>query len=518
MQPLLPALIPLLAAPLAAQTHDDWRTDVGPPQNWVVSDSEGFVYSIDLGYNVSRIAPDGTVLWTERHDVGAANNHEHAHQCVVDSQDKVIVTGYSEDTGEYLTVKWDKQGNKEWVHLYKEGLADEAFKIGIDAQDNIYVSGHSYNAATFNRDLLTISLDAQGQLRWAKRLDIGGSERPTGMQVHADGRVGIGGVAGGSTVLAVSYDTHGNELWHNTYYPCNIPANGMGMTSDGAIYVCGMTVSYGGILCFGPTGQLEWIFEHNRPGFPIWSNYRRLVVDSQDRAIVCGQADGLGGYTDWSTVCVDRQGNLVWEDYVNGYESNDEWAEAIAVGADDSVYVGGKICNNTTSSWMHGLVVKWDRHGQRVWEHHYDGVGGGTILASGLVLDAYERVLALTSFVTRVSDSQKLELGLRNIVAGSTAELQVLDAAPGEAVTFLASFAGTGDGPCPPRLGGLCLDLLAPIRVLGTASADTAGFAQLTVSIPSGAAGRTLAAQAVTRRGAAGALSISSNVALAVID
>jgi hypothetical protein len=511
-------LATLLSPALAAQTVDDWRTDVGPPQNWIVADSQGFAYSIDLGYNVSRLDPNGNVLWTDRHDVGLSNNHEHAHQCVVDSQDKVIVTGYSEDTGEYLTVKWDAQGNKEWVHLYKEGLADEAFKIGIDAQDNVYISGHSYNAATFNRDLLTISLDPHGQLRWARRLDIGGSERPTGMEVHDDGRVGIGGVAGGSTVLAVSYDSNGNELWHNTYYPCNVPANSMGMTSDGSIYICGVTVSYGGLLCFGPTGQLEWIFEHNRPGFPIWSNYRRMVVDSQDRAILCGQADGVGGYTDWSTVCVDRQGQLVWEDYVNGFESNDEWAEAIAVGADDAVYVGGKICNNTTSSWMHGLVVKWDRHGNRIWQHDYEGTGGGTILASGLTLDAYERVLALTSYVTRVSDTQKLQLGLRHVIAGATGELHVLNAAPGEAVHFLASFAGMGDGPCPPRLGGLCLDLLPPIRSLGTINADASGFASMQIAIPAAAAGRSLTTQAVVRRGTSGAASLSSNVVSTTID
>ncbi|MAW59768.1 MAG: hypothetical protein CMJ94_02910 [Planctomycetes bacterium] len=513
----LTALAPVLAAPLAAQTADDWRTDVGPPQNWVVGDSQGFVYSIDLGYNVSRLAPDGSVLWTRRHDVGASNNHERAHQCVVDSEDNVIVTGYSEDTGEYLTVKWDAAGNKQWVHLYREGLADEAFKIGIDAQDNVYVSGHSYNGATFNRDLLTISLDPQGQLRWAKRLDVGGTERPTGMQVHPDGRVGIGGGAGGSTVLAVSYDAQGNELWHNTYYPCNIPANGMGMTSDGAIYVCGMTVSHGGVLCFGPTGQLEWVFEHNRPGFPIWSNYRRLVVDSQDRAIVCGQADGLGGYTDWSTVCIDRQGQLVWEDYVNGFETNDEWAEAIAVGADDAVYAGGKICDNTTSSWMHGLVVKWDRDGNRLWEHHYQGTGGGTILAGGLRLDAYERVLALTSSVTRISDTGKLQLGARDVVAGAQAELHVLNALPGEAVGFLVSFAGTGAGPCPPRLGGLCLDLLAPVQLLGIVRAAANGEARLNIRIPAGAAGRSLDLQAVVRRGPAGGQSISSQLVHAVI-
>src|SRR5687767_5352035 len=59
---------------------------------------------------------------------------------------------------------------------------------------------------------------------------------------------------------------------------------------------------------------------------------------------------------------------------------------------------------------------------------------------------------------------------------GRTVDVVVSGAAVGETVGLWASRAGTGPGPCPAPLGGLCLDLVAPSFV-GAAVADAAGVA-----------------------------------------
>lgn len=169
-----------------AQTVDDWRTDIGSWPIYLGSDSTNHTYAIDGGFNVYRLDPDGNLLWTRRHDVGAANNHEKSFQFVIDSQDSVIVAGYSEDTYEFMTVKWDPQGVMQWAHLFRDGLADEAYKIGIDGDDNVYVTGHSLDGATFIKDFMTVSIDPFGNTCWFRRHSLGG------------------------TVVAVAYDGDGN--------------------------------------------------------------------------------------------------------------------------------------------------------------------------------------------------------------------------------------------------------------------------------------------------------------------
>ncbi|TAH39643.1 MAG: hypothetical protein EYC70_02315 [Planctomycetota bacterium] len=85
----------------------------------------------------------------------------------------------------------------------------------------------------------------------------------------------------------------------------------------------------------------------------------------------------------------------------------------------------------------------------------------------------------------------------------------------GEAVYFLYSLAGIGAGPCPAQLGGLCLDLLAPLQVLGNRNADGAGRAVLPVNVPARAPLLEVHLQAVAARGTQ---SVKTNSTSALIE
>ncbi len=105
-----------------------------------------------------------------------------------------------------------------------------------------------------------------------------------------------------------------------------------------------------------------------------------------------------------------------------------------------------------------------------------------------------------------------LVLGQSDLHQGQQATWTVTGAVPGETVHFALSLAGVGPGPCPPQLGGLCVDLIPPLRLLGSAVADGAGVAQLTVTVPDSAPEGSFAhAQAVARRGPDGSESVKSN-------
>jgi hypothetical protein len=71
------------------------------------------------------------------------------------------------------------------------------------------------------------------------------------------------------------------------------------------------------------------------------------------------------------------------------------------------------------------------------------------------------------------------------LVRGLETEFHVTNSLPSDQVVFLFSLTGIEDngGPCPPILGGLCVDLLDP-RILGNTRADASGTATLTRRIP----------------------------------
>ncbi len=103
-------------------------------------------------------------------------------------------------------------------------------------------------------------------------------------------------------------------------------------------------------------------------------------------------------------------------------------------------------------------------------------------------------------------------LSQTSLFRGFPATLTLENANPNELVYFLYSRVGSGSGPCISALGGLCLDLLPPIILNNTATADASGVATMTRTVPSGAPLITIWSQAVIQRGAGGADSVKSNV------
>ncbi len=97
------------------------------------------------------------------------------------------------------------------------------------------------------------------------------------------------------------------------------------------------------------------------------------------------------------------------------------------------------------------------------------------------------------------------------LVRGTTATLTTTGASDGERVWFLYSLAGTGSGPCPPQLGGLCLDLLNPVSIAGS-SISSGGSANFNIAVPGGAPLIPVHLQAVIQRGAGNVDSVKSNV------
>jgi hypothetical protein len=86
-----------------------------------------------------------------------------------------------------------------------------------------------------------------------------------------------------------------------------------------------------------------------------------------------------------------------------------------------------------------------------------------------------------------------------------------LNAQPGETVFLAYSFAGIGAGPSIPQLGGLSLDLLAPVALFQTLTANASGHAQASFTVPANAPLIGVHLQAAIARGAGGTSSVLTN-------
>ena len=414
--------IPLaLAAVASAQAPTvGYRADVGFPVGIGFGsgghfevDSTDHVYAAPggAGYALTRVDPDGRVLWT-RQVTGVGTMK--AFDVAVDSQDNAILTGYDQGTFSFVTTKFDSAGNELWKRVRKDGLKDEAFSIAVDAADNVYVTGHSTNATTFSVEFMTIKYDSAGNEQWLRRGPFG---QPIRLEVTSAGRVAITGDAG-NAFITVSYDTDGNELWADDYTPATARPYDLEILESGDVFVCGSggPELTGLVVHYAPDGEIEWVANHTSP-LGGWDLYRAMTIASSGNVVAVGQA--ING---WTVTVFDAAGQFLWNQFHpwSGSNGSGEYAFGVTTDAAGAVYVSGgmgpDICPLGAFNGTDSVLRKYSAEGVLLWERQMACTGSntGTVALDargGILFAAWEEIIRLDPNCALQAGSEIVRLG-----------------------------------------------------------------------------------------------------------
>ena len=359
--------------------------------------------------------------------------------------------------------------------------------------------------------------------------------------LHADPRPAIS--PDGSLVFVGSVDTaQSGRLWALSTSDGSVQWTGQVLQWSSGLYdrfewndilidpngnVVAMGWDAGSLVTFRMDGSEVWHVISAFTNYP--SNF---VIDPQGRVF---------GYSYWGFRAFDSGGNLVWDNWYYFYAGND----ALAVGPGDLIFAayGGRVRGHDrddgnivwANTFPYGAIqilyepvrdrvyavgtdyqdrqiLALNRFGAVQWQAAWPGFANRAPVASadGSVLYIADQDGAIYA-ISAGAATPPLYLTAGLLIRGLSSDLTVQAASPGETVHYLYSLQGTGAGPCPSQLGGLCLDILNPVRTAGSAVADASGRAVLRVTVPASAPLVDVHIQAVARRGAGGASSVKSN-------
>src|SRR4030095_7586547 len=130
-------------------------------------------------------APDwATVKWNSQGDFqwvqrfnGPGSGSDYSQAIATSDSGNVYVTGivWGNNNTDFATIKYNSTGVQQWVKYYNGGSIytahDGGFSIAVDLSGNVYVTGDSKNPNSNNFDYVTIKYFASGIQQWVTRFN-----------------------------------------------------------------------------------------------------------------------------------------------------------------------------------------------------------------------------------------------------------------------------------------------------------------------------------------------------------
>jgi len=345
-------------------------------------DSDGTVYVTgclyisrsEYDYLTTAYSTAGIPLWTNRYSYiywsgSPIYNHAIPSGVVVGSSNKVYVAGTTwgdpqyEASGmfDFATVAYSQAGAPLWTNRY-DGTGNgfyQARAVAVGGNGNIYVTGYRVTGSSFSSEFVTIAYTTVGVPLWVNRYGtLQNQADARALAVDDFGHVYVVGRAQRSSnsyvsdydYTTIAYSTNGSPLWTNRF---SISANGdnevqaVGVDRSGKVYLTG----YAGLLNSSNTRDYVTI-AYSSSGTPLWTNRydgpgntndyaRALAVGSDGTVYVSGYSWGAGSFYDYLTLAYSSDGVPLWTNRFNGPGNGYDQAFAMAVDGSGNIYVTG---------------------------------------------------------------------------------------------------------------------------------------------------------------------------------
>lgn len=365
----------------------------------VDNESNVYVASGPWGWGILKYNPAGDTAWTRKQGF---DYYDCPHTIAVDDSGNVYVAGMCDN--DYLTVKYKSNGDTVWTRTYNGpgSVSDEIYAMAVDGNENVYVTGRSFNAS-YNGDYLTIKYKSNGDTAWVRRYNGSGNgdDWPHAIAVDNIGNSYVTGeikVTGGKYDYAtIKYSSTGDTLWVKTY---NGPRNdndeaySIAVDDSGYVYVTGKSCNTGGVgsnedyatIKYNPDGDTAWVRRYNGA-----SNFTDCAVavalDANRDVYVGGWSVGASGNQDCATIKYTPAGDTTWVRTYNGPANNAEWVSAMAVDSNGNAYITGWNYGSGGGFDCDYLTIKYTSSGTQEWIKKYNGTADSADMAYAITVD-----------------------------------------------------------------------------------------------------------------------------------
>ncbi len=257
--------------------NSTWGTAEPDTGTSVVCDSSGNIYVAgDVDEDPSEFATDnitvvkfnstGHFKW-ERRWGGPENDW--ASAICLDSNEDVIVAGstvsLSDPDSDIVLIKYNKDGQREWVKNWGSTASDGADDLILDSQDNIFVAGTTWGFDDPNGDIILVKFNKTGDYKDHTLWGYSGYDGARAIAMDSLENIYMGGASETNYFTIIKFNKTGAQLWNKSWGSTGVACRSLVVDSQKNIYVAGFTDS----MAAEYTDMLLMKYNHSRPDISI---------------------------------------------------------------------------------------------------------------------------------------------------------------------------------------------------------------------------------------------------------
>jgi uncharacterized delta-60 repeat protein len=283
------------------------------------------------------------------------------------------------------------QAELRWLAEYNGSNIEQSYcpeDMILDGQGNIYLTGHTTVVAPWEYDLMAMKYTSGGQLFWVHNYNESSHSSDNGLFLKLDsqGNLVVTGISKRTNesiaFTIVKYDTSGAQAWVETYpNPPSLETelNGMGLDSDGNIYLCGsipdsgVTVGFDIVLLkYNADGQLLWQTRYNGPDSEF-TMAAGMIVDSTGDIIIAGhEINSPNENYNSMLMKYNTDGEQIWKTIYFEPELCSNRPTCLSKDSDGNIVVSGIVTNPGESTDY--LTIKYDPLGNIDWVRRFEPI------------------------------------------------------------------------------------------------------------------------------------------------
>ncbi len=302
-----------------------------------------------------------------------------------DGDGNIIITGSTSIPGneDFLTVKYDPNGNELWAKTIEQGDDEQAQALAIDENGNIFVTGVASKIFQ-SWNILTAKYSSDGNLIWNYEWvgPEGFDDIPIDLAIDKNGDLIVAGrtstYVGTTDYVTIKMNTYGDTLWVRKY---DSPEHAfdylkaVGVDDFGNVYVTGNIYSVGGnhdiiTIKYNSAGDTLWTKRYQGPGTGD-DIVNAMIVDSVGNFYLAGSSFVLGNGMDCLLMKYNSSGDLIWVKTYGEYYNYDDAILSMTMDNAGNIYLTGSTKISSTN--IAYITMKYDNDGNQKWKKIYDG-------------------------------------------------------------------------------------------------------------------------------------------------